>query len=85
MSENVGGSTSRNPKGLHGLYGDNFTLPYRVLVRDFLLVLQQFIDVSEESSASFLDVKSMKSKQKARSKITSSETSANITDVRDNP
>jgi hypothetical protein len=26
MSENVGASTSRNPKGLHGLYGDNFTL-----------------------------------------------------------
>jgi hypothetical protein len=28
MYENVGASTSRNPKGLHGLYGDNFTLPY---------------------------------------------------------
>jgi hypothetical protein len=28
MSENVGASTFRNPKGLHGLYGDNFTLPY---------------------------------------------------------
>jgi hypothetical protein len=27
MSENVGTSTSRNPKGLHGLYRDNFTLP----------------------------------------------------------
>jgi hypothetical protein len=26
ISENVGASTSRNPKGLHGLYGDNFTL-----------------------------------------------------------
>jgi hypothetical protein len=26
MSKNVGASTSRNPKGLHGLYGDNFTL-----------------------------------------------------------
>jgi hypothetical protein len=25
MSENVGASTSRNLKGLHGLYGDNFT------------------------------------------------------------
>jgi hypothetical protein len=24
MSENVGASTSRNPKGLHGLYRDNF-------------------------------------------------------------
>jgi hypothetical protein len=31
MSENVGGSTSRNPKGLHGLYRDNFTLPYLTL------------------------------------------------------
>jgi hypothetical protein len=28
MSENVGASTSRNLKGLHGLYGDNFTLPF---------------------------------------------------------
>jgi hypothetical protein len=28
MSENVGASISRNRKGLHGLYGDNFTLPY---------------------------------------------------------
>jgi hypothetical protein len=27
MSENVGVSTSRNPKGLQGPYGDNFTLP----------------------------------------------------------
>jgi hypothetical protein len=26
MSENVEASTSRNPKGLHGLYRDNFTL-----------------------------------------------------------
>jgi hypothetical protein len=25
MSENVGASISRNPKGLHGLYRDNFT------------------------------------------------------------
>jgi hypothetical protein len=25
MSENVGASTYRNPKGFHGLYGDNFT------------------------------------------------------------
>jgi hypothetical protein len=24
----VGASTSGNPKGLHGLYRDNFTLPY---------------------------------------------------------
>jgi hypothetical protein len=25
ISENVGAPTSRNPKGLHGLYRDNFT------------------------------------------------------------
>jgi hypothetical protein len=28
MSENVEASTSRNSKGLHGLYRDNFTLPF---------------------------------------------------------
>jgi hypothetical protein len=28
MSENAGASTSRNPKGLHGLYRDNFTFKY---------------------------------------------------------
>jgi hypothetical protein len=28
MSENVGGSTSDKPKDLHGLYRENFTLPY---------------------------------------------------------
>jgi hypothetical protein len=32
MSENVGASTSRNPKGLHGLYGDNFTYFYLVSI-----------------------------------------------------
>jgi hypothetical protein len=26
MSENVGASNSRNPKGLHGLYRDKFTI-----------------------------------------------------------
>jgi hypothetical protein len=26
MSENVGASTSRNPKGLHDLYSDSFTI-----------------------------------------------------------
>jgi hypothetical protein len=32
MSENVEGSTSCNPKGLHSLYReDNFTLPYHVI------------------------------------------------------
>jgi hypothetical protein len=32
MSENVGASTSRNPKGLHGLYTDNFTLLCRSIL-----------------------------------------------------
>jgi hypothetical protein len=31
MSENVGASTSRNPKGLHSLYRDNFTFTYLYL------------------------------------------------------
>jgi hypothetical protein len=31
MSEFVGASTSRNPKGLHGLYRENFTLPFHRL------------------------------------------------------
>jgi hypothetical protein len=31
MSENVGASTCRNPKGLHGLYRVNFTLPFTLL------------------------------------------------------
>jgi hypothetical protein len=30
MSENVGASTSRNPKGLHALYGDNFTFTFQL-------------------------------------------------------
>jgi hypothetical protein len=30
MSENVGASTSCNPKGLHGLYRDNFTFTFYV-------------------------------------------------------
>jgi hypothetical protein len=28
MSENVGASTSRNPKSLHGLYRDNYTFTF---------------------------------------------------------
>jgi hypothetical protein len=28
MSENVGASTSHNPKGLHGLYRENFTFTF---------------------------------------------------------
>jgi hypothetical protein len=33
MSENVGASTSRNPKGLHGLYREDFTLFYFLYIR----------------------------------------------------
>jgi hypothetical protein len=32
ISENVGTSTSRNPKGLNGQYRDKFTLPYSLTV-----------------------------------------------------
>jgi hypothetical protein len=36
MSENVGASTSRNPKGLHGLYRDNFNFIYIVnIIKNF--------------------------------------------------
>jgi hypothetical protein len=38
MSENVGASTSRNPKGLHGLHRDNFTLPYPERILGWLYV-----------------------------------------------
>jgi hypothetical protein len=38
MSENVGASTSHNPKGLHGLYRDNFTFTYSLLLEaEFIL------------------------------------------------
>jgi hypothetical protein len=36
MSENVGAPTSRNPKGLHGLYRDSFTfIPYTTPGKQF--------------------------------------------------
>jgi hypothetical protein len=46
MSENVGASTSLNPKGLHGLYGDNFTftLPFNHQCSDMKCGLQQGSD-----------------------------------------
>jgi hypothetical protein len=31
-AENVGASTSRNPKGLHGLYRENFSLIESLLI-----------------------------------------------------
>jgi hypothetical protein len=40
MSENVGASTSRNPKGLHGLYRDKFTLPYLISVCPYMKHLE---------------------------------------------
>jgi hypothetical protein len=42
MSENVGASTSRNPKGLHGLYGDNFNLKKKLSKYVFLLLQIRF-------------------------------------------
>jgi hypothetical protein len=50
MSENVGASTSRNPKGLHGLYRDNFTLPY-------LSKLEEIIKHRVEDVLSYVDHK----------------------------
>jgi hypothetical protein len=41
MSENVGASTSRNPKGLHGLYRDNFTFYHTWIHYEFLTFLQK--------------------------------------------
>jgi hypothetical protein len=40
MSENVGASTSRNPKGLHGLYRDNFTFFYFIYIYTFYMLLK---------------------------------------------
>jgi hypothetical protein len=40
MSENVGASTSRNPKGLHGLYRDNFTFLFYVQVMQVIFSLR---------------------------------------------
>jgi hypothetical protein len=34
MSENVGTSTSRKPKGLHGLYRDNFTFTFYCTIHE---------------------------------------------------
>jgi hypothetical protein len=42
MSENVEASISRNPKGLHGLYRDNFALFYW-----FLFVISNNSECSE--------------------------------------
>jgi hypothetical protein len=42
MSENVGASTSRNPKGLHGLYRDNFTLPHNNSIYNFSPLFKMF-------------------------------------------
>jgi hypothetical protein len=42
MSANVGTSTSRNPKGLHGLYRDNFTF-YISMYADYLEFFFQFV------------------------------------------
>jgi hypothetical protein len=39
MSENVGASNSYNPKGLHGLYRDNFVLPYLYLFMYYVFLV----------------------------------------------
>jgi hypothetical protein len=50
MSENVGASTSRNPKGLHGLYRENFTLPLIKLINSFLSQRKFTVPVEGELS-----------------------------------
>jgi hypothetical protein len=37
MSENVGALTSRNPKGLHGLYGKNFNFTIAHLIDESIV------------------------------------------------
>jgi hypothetical protein len=39
MSENVGASTSRNPKGLRGLYMDSFLFTYFYVFHYFIIYL----------------------------------------------
>jgi hypothetical protein len=46
MSENVGASTSRNPKGLHGLYRDN--LPYLYFSLNIIMMVQNKEGILEE-------------------------------------
>jgi hypothetical protein len=54
MSENVGALISRNPKGLHGLYRDNFTVSItrEEAVRETLFPLNTFIN----KNIIFLDI-----------------------------
>jgi hypothetical protein len=47
MSENVGASTSHNPKGLHGLYRDNY----------LLLIGLSIFDVTERCGLGELEIK----------------------------
>jgi hypothetical protein len=46
MSENVGASTSRNPKGLHGLYRDNFTFIIIIIII-ILSLMQMKVDIED--------------------------------------
>jgi hypothetical protein len=48
MSENVGASTSRNPKGLHGLYRDNFTFT-PITKTNRLMLFREIISVYSEN------------------------------------
>jgi hypothetical protein len=42
ISENVGASTSCNPKDLHGLYRDNFTITY-TFIQNLLSLIKQLL------------------------------------------
>jgi hypothetical protein len=55
MSENVGASTSRNSKGLHGLYKGNFTF----MVTDGNMEQHALITGSTNSAGSWFSNKSL--------------------------
>jgi hypothetical protein len=57
MSENVGASTSRNFKGLHGLYRENITFPSFVIKRG---VLEG--ESASENSVFFLEISMIQGK-----------------------
>jgi hypothetical protein len=58
MSQNVGTSTSRNPKGRHGLYRDTFTFPFFKRAIGHEPVLVDIFQTSIYSSSDILMEKS---------------------------
>jgi hypothetical protein len=48
MSENVGASTSRNPKGLHGLYREDFTFRNKHIICVEMHRKQTYLQIPKE-------------------------------------